>query len=61
MLSSLKPIVLPAATDTVSVAGVGLTLQRMSLEVTSVTGELLRGIRIAALEVVLPAMRVFQI
>jgi hypothetical protein len=43
------------------VAGVGLTLHSMSLEVTDSTGELLRGMRIAPDVVVLPVTKVFQI
>lgn len=57
----MKPMVLPAATETVSVAAPGLTLHVTSLEVTDVTGELLTGWRTAAVEVVSPAMRVDQI
>ena len=60
MLSSSKPIVLPAATETVSVAGVFM-LHVISGEVTEVTGELLTGVRTAAVEVVLPAIKVVQI
>lgn len=60
-MSSLKPMVLPEATETVSVAAPGLTLQVMSPEVTDVTGELLTGKRTAAVEVVLPAISVVQI
>lgn len=59
-MSSLKPMVLPAATETVWVAAPGLTLHRTSLVVTEVTGELLTGRRTAAVEVVLPAIRVVQ-
>lgn len=50
----------PDATETVSVAAPGLTLQRTSLEVTEVTGELLMGWRTAVLDWVLPATRVDQ-
>ena len=60
MLSSLKPIVEPAATLTVAEAAPGETLQRMFGEVTLSTGELLIGWRTAAVEVVLPAIKVFQ-
>lgn len=56
----MKPTVDPAATDAVSVAAPGSTLQVMSGEVTSVTGELLTGRRTAAVDVSLPAMRVVQ-
>lgn len=54
-------MVATATTSTVSVAGVGLTLQIMSGEVTEIIGELLSGIRTAAEEVVLSAIRAFQI
>ena len=59
-MSSMKPTVDPEATSTVSVAAPGSTLQVMSGEVTSVTGELLTGCRTAAVDVVLPAMSVVQ-
>ena len=51
---------LPAATETVSVSGVFM-LHEISGEVTEVTGELLTGVRTAAVEVVLPAIKVVQI
>jgi hypothetical protein len=60
VLSRINPIVSPALTWTVAVAGVGFTLQVMSGEVTSVTGELLTGVRTAAVLVLEPAMRVVQ-
>lgn len=60
VLSSWKPIVLPEATETVAVAAPGLTLHLTSFEVTLVTGELLTGIRTAAVDVVLPAIRLYQ-
>lgn len=60
VLSSLKPMVLPAGTETVSVAGDGVWLQVMSGEVTDVTGELFSGVRTAAVDVVLPAISVVQ-
>lgn len=50
----------PAATGTVVVAGVGFTLQVISGEVTSVTGELLTGIRTAAVDVSVLVTNVFQ-
>lgn len=50
---------LPAATDTVSVAGLFM-LHVISGEVTDVTGELLTGWRTAVVEIVLPAIKVFQ-
>ncbi len=53
-------MVLPAATETVSVAGEGLTLQVMSADSTSVTGELFCGRRTAPVDLVLPAMSVVQ-
>lgn len=54
-------MVLPDATDTVAVAAEGLVLHLTSFEVTLVTGELLIGFRTAAVEVVLPAIRLYQI
>lgn len=54
MLSRSNPIVDPAATETVSEAWPGLALQRISREDTFSTGELLTGIRIAALVDPLP-------
>jgi hypothetical protein len=59
-LSSLKPIVLPAATETVSVAAPGVLLHVMSPDVADSTGELLSGWRTAAVEVVEPAINVVQ-
>jgi hypothetical protein len=59
VLSSLKPMVEPAATLTVAVAAV-LVLQMKLLAVGDVTGELFTGWRTAAVEVVLPAMSVVQ-
>lgn len=50
----------PGETSMVALAAPGLTLQRISLEVTEVTGELLTGWRTAAVDEVPPAMRVFQ-
>lgn len=50
----------PAATETVAVAAPGLVLQVIPASVTLVTGELLTGWRTAAIEVVDPAIRVFQ-
>ncbi len=52
---------LPAATETVSVAGDGFTLHVMSGDSTSVTGELLTGVRTAAVdEVPSPVTKVVQ-
>jgi hypothetical protein len=53
-------MVLPEAIETVAVAAPGFTLHLISLEVTLVTGELDTGRRTAAVEVVLPAIRVVQ-
>lgn len=60
VLSSLKPTVEPGATSTVVLPGPVLMLQRISLEVTEVTGELLTGWRTAAVEVVPSAIKVVQ-
>lgn len=60
-MSNWKPIELPAATETVAVAGMGLTLHRRFVDVALSTGELLRGLRTAAVEEVPPARRLYQI
>jgi hypothetical protein len=60
VLSNWKPIVLPEATETVAVAAPGVVLHLTSFEVTLVTGELLIGMRTAAVDVVLPAIRLCQ-
>lgn len=54
-------MVLPAETLTVWDADPGFVLHLASLPVPEVTGELFTGWRTAAVEVVLPAMRVVQI
>ena len=59
-MSSLKPTVEPAATATVCVAGVAMVLHMKLLAVGAVTGELFKGWRTAAVDVVLPAMSVVQ-
>ena len=59
-MSRLNPKNEPAATETVAVAAV-LTLQVMLVDVTSVTGLLLVGCLIAALDEVEPATTVVQI
>lgn len=61
MLSNWKPIELPAATEKVAVAGMGLTLHRRFVDVALSTGELLSGLRTAAVEEVPPARRLYQI
>ena len=48
--ASLNPILLPAATETVSVAGVRLILQVAPLEVTSLIGAFSAGIRTALVD-----------
>lgn len=53
-------MVLPEATETVAVAAVGLTLHRMFVDVALSTGELLRGFRTAAVDMVPPAIRLYQ-